>query len=552
MKKKTDKTASPKLRVVDPTTPPDAAGVAALLEELKPGKPSQADLLVKMVIDEKVVLFHNQLGKSLARLFVDDHLEVWPVDSKRFKQWLGGLYWEKTKKVPNDNACRSAINVLGAQAYFKGGQYTTYNRVADKDEAIYYDLADKRWRAIKVTEQGWEIVDPPTLFSRYAHQRPQVEPMSGGDLRDFLRFVNLSVPSQQLLLLVYLVSCFVPQIPHPIPVPYGPQGAAKTTLFRMLRRLIDPSATETLSFPRGKAELVQQLSHHWAPFYDNVSWISAPMSNTLCRAVTGEGFSKRELYSDDDDVIYHFRCCIGLNGINVAPQKPDLLDRSVLFELQPIAPSERKPEKQLLKEFESLRPMLFGAALDALSRAMAIMPSITLPEHPRMADFANWGCAIAPALGYSQDEFLAALDDNMRVRNEEVVASSTVGILVSLLLETHDAWENSATQLFDEICFLAEEENINRVLLPKSANALVRKLNELRTNLAAVGIQVTTGIRDSKERRVAINRIAKNTVTTVTTVTSGKEIEPENDANDANDGILLSSYDGQGVDSDAG
>jgi hypothetical protein len=50
------------------------------------------------------------------------------------------------------------------------------------------------------------------------------------------------------------------------------------------------------------AELAQQLAHHHAASYDNPSVIPTWVSDAFCWAVTGDGFTKRELYSDDDDV----------------------------------------------------------------------------------------------------------------------------------------------------------------------------------------------------------------------------------------------------------
>ena len=79
------------------------------------------------------------------------------------------------------------------------------------------------------------------------------------------------------------------------------------------------------------------------------------MSDTLCRACTGAGFSKRELYTDDDDVIYNFRRCPGLNGINIVAHKPDLLDRSLLFRLEHIPKKDRRDEETLWRDFERER-----------------------------------------------------------------------------------------------------------------------------------------------------------------------------------------------------
>jgi hypothetical protein len=47
-------------------------------------------------------------------------------------------------------------------------------------------------------------------------------------------------------------------------------------------------------------------------------------------AVTGGAFSKRQLYSDANDVIFQFCRTFILNGINILSASPDLLDRSII------------------------------------------------------------------------------------------------------------------------------------------------------------------------------------------------------------------------------
>jgi hypothetical protein len=76
--------------------------------------------------------------------------------------------------------------------------------------------------------------------------------------------------------------------------------------------------------------MIQKLAHNYICFFDNVSKISESISDILWRAVTGRGFSKRELFSNDDDIIYNFKRCIGINRINLAPTKSDLVDRNIL------------------------------------------------------------------------------------------------------------------------------------------------------------------------------------------------------------------------------
>ena len=131
--------------------------------------------------------------------------------------------------------------------------------------------------------------------------------MRGGDAKAFLKFVNVQDEDQKILLLVWMVSCFIPDFPHPMPNFYGAQGSAKSLLSKLLRKITDPSALEAMSFPKDVKEFAQLLAHHHCIFFDNVSYLPNDISDALCKAITGDGFSKRELYTDEDDIIFRFQ-----------------------------------------------------------------------------------------------------------------------------------------------------------------------------------------------------------------------------------------------------
>jgi hypothetical protein len=397
--------------------------------------------------------------------------------------------------------------------------------VTEHDEAVWYDLVNENWQSIKVSPAGWSVVDgTPPVFKRFNHQLPQVTPEQSGDLKKLLDYVNIADDNQKILLLVYLVSCFVPNIPHAIPVLYGSQGAAKSTFLRVLRKLIDPSKTELLTLPTRSDQLVQQLSHHWSPFYDNVTTIPVWISDALCRAVTGDGFSKRELYTNDEDVVYSFRCCLALNGINIAAQKADLLDRSILFGLERIPPEKRKDERTFWAEFENDRPVILGGIFDALSKALVIQPTIKVANLPRMADFAIWGRAIAEALGYTQDAFVKAYDENMRQQNEEAIREHPVATVVRAFMNDKEEWMGTSSELLKQLEDIAPSERVDlrQKQWPKAANVLSRRLNEAKTNLANVGISIDFG--HARQRYITIKH-NRNIVDTV-----------ESSNNDDNDG----------------
>jgi hypothetical protein len=495
-------------------------------EEAKEEKGSSiAKQIIEMILEQEPELMHDDIGMTFMRIRIGDHFETHPTNSVHIKRWVAREFWNLAGKPAKPEYIKQALEVISSMAMFDGEKKAMANRIAESDSAFWYDLCDAKWNAVRIDGSGWKIVaNPPPIFRHHKHQLPQVFP-AGGDISRLLEFVNISDGPQRLLLQVYLVTCFIPNIPHPIPVLYGSQGSAKSTFMRVLRRIIDPSSVELLALPTQSEQLVQQLSHHCAPYYDNVTTLPEWLSDALCRAVTGEGYSKRELYSDDEDVIYTFRCCVGLNGINIAAQKPDLLDRSILFNLERIPPEKRQAERAFWERFEEARPAILGGVFDTLAKAITIRQNIKVDELPRMADFTLWGCAVAEALGYSQEEFLAAYRSNINRQNEEAINEHPVATTVCVFMEGRNSWQGTSTELLSALETIAEslKINIKHNLWPKGPQVLSRRLNEVKTNLDAVGISIGTG--RGTARKISIVRTG-NTDGTV-----------KHDATDDTDGI---------------
>jgi hypothetical protein len=471
---------------------------------------STAKLLIEVVEeDEEIIqLFHNDIKDAFARILVEGHHEIWRIRSRQFKQWLVKQFWERYTKAPNTNALNEALLVIESMARFNGEKYTLANRVARAENGtLWYDLTDVGWKAVCITDAGWGITEhPPVLFRRYQHQAAQVEPLPGGDIKRILNYLNISQPEQQLLFLVYLVSCFIPGFPHPIPIIYGVQGSAKSSLSKVMRAVIDPSAIEVSELPKNHIELVQKLSHHWCIVFDNISYISDEVSDLLCRAATGTGFSKRELFTDDEDIILQLKHCVALNGINLMATRPDLLERSVLFELERIPKDKRRREQKMFAELRKDLPQILGGVFDVLSRALGIYPTIELTEYPRMADFAQWGCAIAEAMGHTRDEFLKAYDKNISRQNAEVINENIIAAVLIDFMNDRNEWDGTPKDLYEAVCDVAENsfgiKPDRDKHFPKAANAFMRQLNRLVPTLEEEGLKIHQ--EKGKERRIFI------------------------------------------------
>ena len=77
---------------------------------------------------------------------------------------------------------------------------------------------------------------------------------------------------------------------------------------------------------------------------------------------------------------------IALTGIRVIANKPDLLDRSILCEFEPISSQKRLCESDVLKSFQRYAPAIFGGLLDTVSKVLCELPSVSITNPPRMAD----------------------------------------------------------------------------------------------------------------------------------------------------------------------
>lgn len=251
------------------------------------------------------------------------------------------------------------IQILQATAEIEGSTYPLSLRVAWHDHDIYYDMTDYNWQSVRISSDKWELVNktPLPLFSRY-NQTPQAEPdrKYEDDIFDrFLSLTNLKTDEDRILLSVYIITMFIPDIPHAISQIHGEKGSAKSTLQLLIKLLVDPAKPKLLTIYNDQKEFIQQLAHNYVDFYDNLKYTPRWLSDEACKAVTGVGNTKRKLYSDDDDIVYEYRRCLGFNGINLGLTEPDILDRSIMIELERIKKENTKQDSEIIEAFLEMR-----------------------------------------------------------------------------------------------------------------------------------------------------------------------------------------------------
>lgn len=453
-------------------------------------KATQSETIISLVEKNNAVLFHDALNDPYVAIEIDEHKEIWSIESEAFNTWVSGLFYKHTKKTVKKENVSQAVTILKAKAQYDSKEAISLGvRINEKDNAFWYDLSNPNWQAVKITDDGWTIENnPPIMFNRFRHQKNQCLPKQDGDIKRILKYINIK--ENHILFLCWLVCCFIPNMPHAMPIFFGEKGAAKTTACTLLKRIIDPSALETLTIQKNPRSLAVNLQQHWFLPFDNVSKIDEDISDTLCRAITGDGIQQRKLYTNADDYIFTFQKCLAINGINNVARRPDLMDRAILIELFRISENERKELSEIKYEFEQDLPYILGGIFDVLSKAMKIYPTVKLKKLPRMADFTRWGFAIGEALGGKGQEFLDEYVENRKSQNVEIINENIVATLMVAFMNDKAEWNGRISELLQELIQIAPSCGINTksVAFPSQPNVLSRRLNGLKSNLQSAGI----------------------------------------------------------------
>ena len=465
-------------------------------------------------------LFHTPDGEVYATFEKVDHKETWRIRSKGFRRWLVGLFYKKTGKAPGAKALTDAFGVLESKAQFDGEEHQVYIRVGGSNGNIYIDLTNDRWEVIEISPEGWKVINQsPIKFIRSRGMTALPAPVAGGSL-DLLRpFVNVRDEGSWILLIAYIQSALRDRGPYPVLDLQGEQGSAKSTLVRLIRALIDPSAVPLRTSPRDERDLMIMAKNSWVLAFDNLSTIPSWLSDAICRLATGGGFGTRELYTDSEEALFDSQRSVVVNGIGDIATRDDFRDRALIINLSPISEDQRKDEETFWNEFYEVRPKILGALLDGVSVGLKNLPEVLLNCLPRMADFAKWATAVEPAFGWSPGSFMKAYSQNQALAVELGIEGDPVAQAVVALAEDNEisGWEGTATELLAELEEKVSDKIAHSKPWPKTPQTLSNRLKRLATILRATGVEVELGSRQGHARRRIIT-IRKDTQKTARTV----------------------------------
>jgi len=355
---------------------------------------------------------------------------------------LAREYYTRTGRAATQQALADALLVIEGIAQDQP-ESELYLRTAQHEGALWLDLGDTTGRAVRITPDGWQAEDAaPVLFRRTALTGPLPEPRPGGQISDLWDWLNVAKEDRPLVAAALVAALFSEQ-PHVVLAIFGEQGTGKTTAVKVLVLLLDPSPVPVRKPPRDADSWVTAAAGSWVVGLDNLSDVPPWLSDSLCRASTGDGDVRRKLYSDADYAVFAFRRCIIFDAIDVGALAPDLADRTVAITLDLIADEDRQDEETFWSRWAAAHPQLLGAVLDLAARVMARLPEIRLARRPRMADYARILAAVDAELDtdafarYAQQAANLAAEglsgDPLAARIQAVIADTFEGTSAQLL-----------------------------------------------------------------------------------------------------------------------
>ncbi len=493
----------------------DRAAIAETNGHLEPpeereGRRNQGDRLIGYALQDLDSLFVDQHGAP--HVLVGG--EPVPLNSRCYP-WLRRRMWEEEERAVSGEYLKTAAGTLAAHAEFSGDVRELHTRGAWHEGTLYYEL--RPGRVVRAGAGGWGFTEhPPVLFRHFPNLKALPDPERGGSIKDLASsYANLKTNRDKRLFTAYAVTLPLPHVGRPIFNASGVMESGKTTIQRLLKRLIDPTAPETVRFdPR---DFLQKASHAYILMLDNQNTMPEWAADTTCRLVTGEADSKRKLYTDDEDVIIELKRGVLLNGINLPTDRGDVLDRSLVVELERIPDRERRTEDEMWERFGKEHPRLLGALFDVLSKAIARKASLKLSRRPRLADWGEYAASVYEVMGWGAETFLRDWDEVVKVQNQATLDGSPVAQAVIKFMEDKDEYFATSSELHRKLEGVAESLGVSIVrdkAWPKSARWLWRRIKEVLPLLVAAGIEAVREHTD-KGTAIALRKAPRNDVSNV-------------------------------------
>jgi hypothetical protein len=449
-----------------------------------------ADLLIALA-SEMGSFFRDEDRKAYASYIKNEISHFCAIKGEEYTDFLTCEFLKLTNKAPNPAALRSAINTLSAKAKFEGECVKVHLRVAKDDAGAYWiDLCNDKYQAVRITAVGWQVVDNPEVkFIRSSTMRALPTPIAGtGNLEHFWKVTNFQ-EKDQLLLITAMIESLRPDTPYQIITIVGEQGSAKSSSHEKLRELIDPSKNNLRSAANKRDDIIVSTASNHVISYENLSSLTAEVQDLFCTFATGGGFSKRQWYTDSDEVSLIIKRPVMLNSINNVITAQDAVDRLVYFYCPPL--THTQSEIELNAYWQKNYAATFTGLMDEFVKALAHLPQVDLKDEQlsRQNDLTLLGEAVYLAHGHPPKTFFHEFTERRKQNVSDTLDASPVAdAMINYLKHNPDGFTGNMAQLIKAIDPYKPEKCEGWV---KSAKAMGDAIQRLKPALRKLGVSLT-------------------------------------------------------------
>lgn len=453
--------------------------------------------LLRDIEEEQHTFYHDRAETPYVCVTQEGIIQYMEVYGADYKRHIRYMYYDRYQRAVPKEALQQVQDTLAVKAQIEGKEITPAYRCAYQDGKIYYYLADREQTVICIDENGYRVIaESPVPFIKKQNMSEQVLPKRAKDTLKKLgmKYWQFATPDDRILHWILLISRFIAEGSQPLIYYFGDRGSAKSTSMRLDKMIVDPSEIDIKALPKSISDAVAAVSNQYMVSFDNVSRISDELSDIFCIVATHGYYSKKMLYSNNQEFAIKLNARVSFSGITNLSTKPDLIDRIVCLKLNRIDSSNRRTEEKIMKEFQTDLPYILDKIFRILSKAIPIYNDLKLERLPRMADFAKWGYAIAEALGYGGERFLRIYESNQADLLENLVSEDSLITVLIEAMKKHNYFKGTVTELLVSLTNMAEKMEIDtRVGWARDASSLSRKLYENQSVLSMFGISVNRG-----------------------------------------------------------
>ena len=391
-------------------------------------------------------------------------------------------------------------------------------RVAPYGKGVEIDAGDEQHTRIRITPGAVDIIvaGSATLFVRSPVMKSIVLPAEHGDFELLRKYL----PNLDFFDFLLLLGWLTYTIAHPkvestkyvILVLDGGQGSGKSFLCTVIGSLIDPSAVGTQLLHSNSKDLAIAGRNAHILMFDNIRSFTPAMSDILCVASTGGAISSRTLYTNDGQSVMRLHVALVLNGIHPFISQSDLAQRCLPITLEPLSPSARVSEKQLIADFQNDLPVIQRGLYNLIASIMQHLPDAEVLHPERMLDFSHWLAALELALDHPKDKLGAIQQHYSEALKQGQLSSLQDNLLGATLIDFVESlgsngWSGSPTDLHKELTDHVLPPTAKSRDWPQNPIALSKRLHPLQPALLSQNINLS--FTRGKSRTITISKITE-------------------------------------------